>query len=79
MLGTYLLGVITAPLVAKVLKPALRGVVKGSVGVALEVRKAAAEAGEELQDIAAEVQVERVAADKADKAEKAAAAKTAVR
>ena len=67
MLAPYLIGVVTAPLVARVLKPMLRGAVKTSVGVALEVRKAAAEAGEEIQDIAAEVNVEKVAADKADR------------
>jgi len=71
MLAPYLIGVVTAPLVARVLKPALRGVVKTSVGVALEVRRAAAEASEEIQDIAAEVNVEKVVADKADKADKA--------
>lgn len=67
MLAPYLIGVVTAPLVARVLKPALRGVVKTSVGVALEVRRAAAEASEEIQDIAAEVNVEKVVADKADR------------
>jgi len=71
MLAPYLIGVVTAPLVARVLKPALRGVVKTSVGVALEVSRAAAEASEEIQDIAAEVNVEKVVADKADKADKA--------
>jgi hypothetical protein len=34
----------------------------------MEVKRVAAEAGEELQDIAAEVSVEKVAADKAAKA-----------
>ncbi|HET9117796.1 MAG TPA: DUF5132 domain-containing protein [Pseudonocardiaceae bacterium] len=45
----------TAPLVVKVVKPVVRGVVKASVGLALEVKKAAAEAGEEIQGLAAEV------------------------
>ena len=51
----YLIGVVTAPLVAKVVKPLLRGVVKTTVAVGLEVKRAAAEAGEEIQGIAAEV------------------------
>jgi Protein of unknown function (DUF5132) len=51
----YVIGVVTAPLVAKVFKPLLRGVVKTTVAVGLEVRRAAAEAGEEIQGIAAEV------------------------
>lgn len=63
----YLIGVVTAPLAAKVIKPLFRGVVKTTVGVAMEVKRVAAEAGEEIQDIAAEVSVEKVAADKAAK------------
>ncbi len=55
ILAPYLIGVVTAPLVVKIIKPLVRGTVKASVGLALEVKKAAAEAGEEFQDIAAEV------------------------
>jgi hypothetical protein len=51
----FLIGVVTAPLLAKILKPLLRGAAKTTMAVALEVKKATAEAGEELQDIAAEV------------------------
>ena len=50
----YLIGVVTAPLLAKVIEPMLRGAVKASVGLALEVRKAAIEAAVEFHDIAAE-------------------------
>jgi len=50
----YLIGVVTAPLLTKILEPILRSAVKASVGLALEMRKAAAEAAEEFQDIAAE-------------------------
>lgn len=42
----YVVGVLTAPLVGKVLKPVVRGTVKAAVGVALQVKKAAAEAVE---------------------------------
>jgi hypothetical protein len=65
----YLIGIVTAPLAAKIIKPIFRGVVKTTMGVALEVKRVAAEAGEELQDIAAEVSVEKVAANKAAKAQ----------
>lgn len=72
----YLVGVVTAPLAAKVIKPVLRGVVKATVGVALEVKRAAAEAGEELQDIAAEVSVEKVASDEAGRGTRAGVVST---
>ena len=68
ILAPYVIGVVTAPLVGKVFKPLLRGVVKATVGLALEVKKAAAEAGEELQDIAAEVSVEKAADSEAARA-----------
>lgn len=55
VVAPYLIGVVTAPIVAKILKPLVRGTVKTTVAVALEVKKAAAEAGEEFQDITAEV------------------------
>lgn len=67
----YLVGIVTAPLAAKIIKPLFRGVVKTTVGVAMEVKRVAAEAGEEIQDIAAEVSVEKVAADKAARAPRA--------
>jgi Protein of unknown function (DUF5132) len=50
----YLLGVVTAPLVVKIFKPVVRGTVKASVGLAMEARRAAAEAGQEYRAIAAE-------------------------
>ncbi len=50
----YLIGVVTAPFVAAVLKPLLRGTVKTTVALGLQTRKLAAEAREEFQDIAAE-------------------------
>lgn len=65
ILAPYMVGVVTAPLVARVLKPLFRGVVKASVGITLEAKKAAAEVREEFQDIAAEATVAKVAADNA--------------
>jgi hypothetical protein len=61
VLAPYLIGVVTAPLVVKIVKPIVRGTVKATVGLALEVKKAAAEAGEEFQDIAAEVSSDKAA------------------
>ncbi|MFZ2117768.1 MAG: DUF5132 domain-containing protein [Pseudonocardiaceae bacterium] len=61
VVAPYLIGVVTAPLVVKIIKPMVRGTVKASVGLALEVKKAAAEAGEEFQDIAAEVSSDKAA------------------
>ncbi|WP_236725334.1 DUF5132 domain-containing protein [Amycolatopsis orientalis] len=54
-LPAFLIGLVIAPLAGKMVKPLARGAVRASVGVALEVRKIAAQAGEELQDLAAEV------------------------
>ena len=51
----YLIGVVTAPLVARIVKPIVRGTVKTTVGLAMEAKKAAAEAGAGFQGIAAEV------------------------
>ena len=78
VLAPYLIGVVTAPLVAKVVKPVVRGVVKASVGLAIEVKKAAAEAGEEIQGLAAEVSSDKasqaaIGADVANKAGRARA------
>lgn len=70
-MAPYLVGVVTAPLLVKLVKPILRGTVKASVGLALEVKKAAAEAGEEFQALAAEVGVEK-ASESAMSAELAA-------
>jgi hypothetical protein len=59
VIAPYLIGVVTAPLVAKIVKPLVRGTVKASVGLALEVKKAAAEAGAEFHDLAAEVSADK--------------------
>ncbi|MEU1515945.1 DUF5132 domain-containing protein [Streptomyces sp. NPDC005811] len=61
----FLIGLIAAPLAKRVVKPLMRGLVKTSVGLVLEVRRAAHEASEGLQDLAAEVTAEVVAAQMA--------------
>jgi hypothetical protein len=62
----FLVGIVAAPLVGAVVKPLLRGVVKTTVVLALEAKKLAVEAGEEFQDVAAEVSAD-MAADAATK------------
>lgn len=58
----FLIGLIAAPLAKRVVKPLVRGLVKTSVGLVMEVKRAAHEAGEGLHDLAAEVTAEVVAA-----------------
>ncbi|MFC8566940.1 DUF5132 domain-containing protein [Streptomyces sp. NPDC057245] len=62
---SFLFGLIAAPLAKRVLKPVLRGVVRTSVGVAYEIRLAAAEAGRNVHGLAAEVAAEMAAAQTA--------------
>ncbi|GAA3952069.1 hypothetical protein GCM10022384_02140 [Streptomyces marokkonensis] len=51
----FLIGLIAAPLAKRLFKPLVRGVVTTSVGVVMEVKKAAHAAGENINDLAAEV------------------------
>ncbi|MER6112605.1 DUF5132 domain-containing protein [Streptomyces hirsutus] len=51
----FLIGLIAAPLAKRIFKPLVRGVITTSVGVVMEVKKAAHEAGENINDLAAEV------------------------
>lgn len=53
-LVTYLIGLVTAPLVGTVAKPLLRSTLKATVALVLQAKKLAAEAGEEFQDLLAE-------------------------
>jgi hypothetical protein len=57
----FLVGLIAAPLVKRVAKPLVRGIIKTSVGLTLEVRRAAIEAGDEIQDLTREVAAEKLA------------------
>lgn len=57
----FLIGLIAAPLVKRLGKPLMRGIVKTSVGLGIEVRKAVHEAGEGIQDLAAEAAAEVLA------------------
>lgn len=55
MVLPYSVGIITAPLVAKIVKQLLRGAVKTTIGAGLQVKKLAAEASDELAGLISEV------------------------
>ncbi|MFG2881652.1 DUF5132 domain-containing protein [Streptomyces sp. NPDC048297] len=57
----FLVGVIAAPLAKRVAKPLVRGVIKTSVGLTLEVKRAVIEAGEEVQCLTAEAAAAKLA------------------
>ncbi|MGH3911860.1 MAG: DUF5132 domain-containing protein [Pseudonocardiaceae bacterium] len=63
----FLIGVVTAPLVGKIVKPLVRGTVKATVGAGLQIKKLAAEAAEDVQDLAAEASAQFAAAEVAEK------------
>ncbi|MGW4566816.1 DUF5132 domain-containing protein [Streptomyces sp. NPDC004561] len=67
----FLIGLITATLVKRLGKPLMRGLVKTSVGLGIEVKKAVHEASEGIQDLAAEATAEMFAAQVAQGAEHA--------
>ncbi|MFF7637478.1 DUF5132 domain-containing protein [Kitasatospora sp. NPDC008050] len=58
----FLVGLIVAPLAKRLLRPLVSGVIKTSVGIVMEVKKAAHEAGENIHDLAAEVTADVMAA-----------------
>ena len=62
-LKPYLVGAITAPLVAAVLTPLLRGTVKAAVSLGSQAKQLAAEATEELEGIAAEARADMTSGD----------------
>lgn len=75
MVLPYVVGVATAPLIGKIVKPLLRGAVKTTIEAGLQVKKLAAEAGQELQGLAAEASID-IAAKNAESTETAADAVT---
>ena len=60
---TYLIGLVSAPLVAKVIQPVMRTAVKTTIEFGLQARKLAAEAAEDVQDIVAEARSEMAVAE----------------
>lgn len=59
----FLAGLLAASVMKKLAKPVMRGIVKTSIGIVAEVRHAAHQAGEELQDLAAEASAEMFATE----------------
>jgi hypothetical protein len=59
----YLIGIVSAPLVAKIAQPIARSAVKATIQFGLQARKLAAEAAEDLQDLAAEASAEMTVAE----------------
>ncbi|MFB7508713.1 DUF5132 domain-containing protein [Streptomyces broussonetiae] len=57
----FVVGVITAPLAKRVAKPLVRGVIKTSVGLTFEVKRAVIEAGEEIQSLTVQAAAEELA------------------
>ncbi|MFI0967592.1 DUF5132 domain-containing protein [Streptomyces sp. NPDC021080] len=64
----FLIGLLAASLVKRLGKPLVRGVVKASVGLGIEVKRAVHEAGEGIHDLAAEATAEVRAARTAPEA-----------
>jgi uncharacterized protein DUF5132 len=60
---TYFIGIATAPLMGTMVKPLVRGTVRTTIGIGLQVKKLVAEVAEELQDLAAEASVDFAAAE----------------
>jgi hypothetical protein len=60
---TYLIGLVSAPLVAKVVQPIARSAVKTTIELGLQARKLAIDAAEDLQDLVAETTAEMAAAE----------------
>ncbi|MFF5973414.1 DUF5132 domain-containing protein [Streptomyces sp. NPDC012769] len=60
------MGIVAAPLVKRAVKPVVRSTIAASVGLAVEMKKAAHQVGEEFQDITAEVTAERIGAELRD-------------
>jgi hypothetical protein len=54
----YLIGVVTAPLVGKVVKPIARGTIKTTIVIGLQAKRLVAGTAEDLQDLVAEANAE---------------------
>ena len=65
----YLIGVVSAPLVTRIVQPIARSAVKTTIELGMQARKLAAEAAEDLQDIIAETNAEMAAAERGKKPE----------
>ena len=59
----YLIGLVSAPLVTKIIQPIARSAVKTTIELGMQARKLVAEAAEDLQDLVAETSAEMAAAE----------------
>jgi hypothetical protein len=59
----YLIGVVSAPLVTRIIHPIARSAVKTTIELGMQARKLAAEAAEDLQDLVAETSAEMTSAE----------------
>lgn len=63
----YLIGVVSAPLVTRIVQPIARSAVKATIELGMQARKLAAEAAEDLQDLIAVTNAEMAAAERGKK------------
>ncbi|MGV4988825.1 DUF5132 domain-containing protein [Streptomyces sp. NRAIS4] len=68
VIAPFLLGLVLAPAAKRFARPLVHGTIKTTVGLAMEMKKAAHQAGEEFHDIAAEVTAEMINAELRDDA-----------
>lgn len=59
----YLIGLVSAPLVTRIVQPIARSAVKTTIAFGMQARKLAAQAVEDLQDLVAEASAEMAAAE----------------
>lgn len=59
----YLIGLVSAPLVTRIVQPIARSAVKTTIEFGMQARKLAAQAAEDLQDLVAETSAEMAAAE----------------
>lgn len=59
----YLIGLVSAPLVTKIVQPIARSAVKTAIELGMQARKLAAQAAEDFQDLVAETSAEMAVAE----------------
>ena len=59
----YLIGLVSAPLVTRIVQPIARSAVKATIEFGMQARKLAAQAAEDFQDLVAETSAEMAAAE----------------
>jgi LytS/YehU family sensor histidine kinase len=59
----YLIGLVSAPVVTRIVQPIARSAVKTTIEFGMQARKLAAQAAEDLQDLVAETSAEMAAAE----------------